>query len=141
MNFSLTIGKLAQQSGLSVDTLRYYERIGLLPGVERVNRQRRYSTDHLQRLHFIRRAQSMDFSLQEIGQLLQLRESPEESRSEVRELAKEKLSAITARLETLQKLHGELSQLVECCQSSGPGPCPIIKNLETDPRTESEHEH
>jgi DNA-binding transcriptional MerR regulator len=125
-----TIGALGKETGHSADTLRYYEKIGLLQAVARINGQRRYSERHLEQLRFIRRAQAMDFSLSEIAQLLKLRLDPVGSRNEVRELAEEKLQAITQRIDALTALQQELSGLIGECRDSGPGACPIIKGLE-----------
>ena len=126
-----TIGAIGKQTGLSADTLRYYEKIGLLSGISRSGGQRRYQRQHLDQLQFIRRAQAMDFSLAEIAQLLKLRSDPVASRSEVRELAEDKLDAINRRISTLRKLQKELQGLVDECQHGPPGACPIIKGLET----------
>ncbi|MES9935200.1 MAG: heavy metal-responsive transcriptional regulator [Sedimenticola sp.] len=133
-----TIGRLREQTGLSVDTLRYYEKIGLVRDVPRINGQRRYTQHHLEQLLFIRRAQAMDFSLAEIAQLLKLRLDPVSSRNEARELAEEKLNQISQRIEALTALQHELGELVSECRNSGPGACPIIKGLE---RSGDECEH
>lgn len=125
-----TIGSVGEQTGLSADTLRYYEKIGLLSDIVRIGGQRRYRQQHLDQLLFIRRAQAMDFSLAEIAQLLKLRMDPVSSRAEVRSLAEDKLIAITQRIKTLRKLQKELQGLVDACHQSGPGACPIIKGLE-----------
>lgn len=130
MKEQFTIGQVAKKTGITIDTLRYYERIGLLPGVERTNRQRRFNVSHIQRIQFIQRAQNMDFSLKEIGQLLMFRQSPEASRTEVREMASEKLKEIQARLEVLLTLQQELTELVDECRNSASGPCPIIQSLD-----------
>ena len=127
---SYTIGAIGKQTGLSADTLRYYEKIGLISDIPRSGGQRRYRRQHLEQLLFIQRAQAMDFSLAEIAQLLKLRLDPVTSRSEVRELAEEKLLAINERMRTLRKLQKELKSLVDECQHGGPGACPIIKGLE-----------
>lgn len=125
-----TIGSISDIIGLSPDTLRYYEKLGLLTDVHRSGGQRRYTQQHVDDLQFIRRAQSMDFRLNEIAQLLKLRSSPIKSRTEVRALAEEKLSAINHRIKTLRKLQKELQGLVDQCHQQGPGACPIIKGLE-----------
>ena len=130
MKDQYTIGQVAERTGLSIDTLRYYERIGLLPGVERSNGQRRFNESHIQRIQFIQRAQNMDFSLKEIGQLLMFRESAEASKIEVREMASEKLKEIQERLEVLLTLQRELTELVDECRNSDSGPCPIIQSLD-----------
>lgn len=124
-----SIGQVSDVTGVSVDALRYYERIGLLPGVRRNGGgQRRYADSDLARLRFIRRAQSMDFTLDEIGLLLQLRDSPGDIREEVRGLTEQKLEAIDARIRELTQLRGELASLVEQCRASD-GCCPIIQHM------------
>jgi DNA-binding transcriptional MerR regulator len=126
---SLSIGAVSAETGLTADTLRYYERIGLLPRVSRnAGGQRRYSDSDLGRLRFIRRAQSMDFSLEEIGGLLQLREQPGDIRSEVRSMTEHKLRAIESRIRELVQLRDELTGLVEQCRASE-GCCPIIEHM------------
>ena len=125
-----SIGSLGKQTGLTADTLRYYEKIGLLHDIPRTGGQRRYTQQHLDQLNFIRRAQAMDFSLAEIAQLLELRVDSVTSRTEVRQLAEEKLVAINERIKALKKLQKELKGLVDECHHSGPGACPIIKGLE-----------
>ena len=125
-----SIGAIGDQTGLTADTLRYYEKIGLLTDIQRTGGQRRYSQCHLDLLQFIRRAQAMDFSLSEIGELVNLRKDPVGSRAEVRALAEDKLAAITQRIRALRSLQKELKTLVDECHSSGPGACPIIKGLE-----------
>ncbi len=124
-----TIGTLGRATGTSADTLRYYEKIGLLQDIARQGGQRRYSQQHLDQLRFIKRAQAMDFSLAEIAELLKLRLDPVSSREEVRELATEKLEAINERLRTLRKLQKELKGMIDECQHGEPGACPIIKGL------------
>ncbi|MCW8963052.1 MAG: heavy metal-responsive transcriptional regulator [Gammaproteobacteria bacterium] len=125
-----TIGSLGKHTGLTADTLRYYEKIGLLSDIPRSGGQRRYTSQHLEQLKFIRRAQAMDFTLAEIAQLLKLRVDPVGSRAEVRQLAEEKLHIINQRIKTLRNLHKELKGLVDECHHAGPGACPIIKGLE-----------
>ena len=126
---ALSIGDVSEHTGLSADTLRYYERIGLLPSVQRnAGGQRRYSDNDLGRLRFIRRAQSMDFSLDEISGLLQLREQPGDVRSEVRGMTEQKLRAIETRIRELVQLRDELAGLVEQCRASE-GCCPIIEHM------------
>lgn len=125
----LSIGEVSAHTGLTPDTLRYYERLGLLPAVSRnTGGQRRYSDTDLGRLRFIRRAQSMDFSLEEIAGLLQLRDQPGDVREEVRGMTEQKLKAIEARIGELTLLRDELSNLVEQCQASD-GCCPIIQHM------------
>ena len=126
----LSIRQAARETGLSNDTLRYYERIGLLGRVARNDGgQRRYSDTDIARLRFVKRAQAMDFSLEEIGQLLDLRDRRGDSRADVRGMAERKLKAIKQRIESLSLLHDELSQLICECRSSTDD-CPIIAHMD-----------
>ena len=126
------IGELAEASGLSRDTLRYYERLGLLQQVGRDPGGRRvYGERHLSALHFIRRAQSMGFSLEEIGKLLQFREDPTTARSDVRELMQQKLKLVEQQLQELQLLRNEMVLLLNLCGCvSDSDACPILDSLE-----------
>jgi DNA-binding transcriptional MerR regulator len=133
----MSIGEIAAQTGLSHDTLRYYERIGLLGSVQRNSGgQRRYGSRELARLRFVKRAQAMDFSLDEIAQLLLLREQPGDVRSDVRSMTETKLAAIGQRIETLSRLRDELAELVNQCRASA-GACPIIARIDDSQETRS----
>lgn len=127
----LAIGEASERCGVSPDTLRYYERIGLLPGVARnAGGQRRYSAADLARLGFVRRAQAMDFSLDEIAQLLELREREGDVRADVRAMTETKLAAIEQRITALTRLRDELAELVRACRESERA-CPIIARIDT----------
>mgnify|MGYP002620975450 CR=1 FL=1 len=127
-----TIGEAARQLEISVDTLRYYEKIGLLPKVSRAESGiRQYSDKDLSRLKFIKRAQQMNFTLAEIGDLLKMRENPRHARDEVRQLTVEKLKEVEIRLSELDTLRKELSLLVNLCAASDGG-CPIIDRIDED---------
>ncbi|MEN8260987.1 MAG: heavy metal-responsive transcriptional regulator [Pseudomonadota bacterium] len=127
---SYRIGKVSQMLDLSVDTLRYYEKIGLLPPVARAaSRVRFYSDKDIAILKFIRRAQKMNFTLTEIGQLLSMREDPQHARDDVRKLTRRKLSEIEAHMEELDSLRKELKLLLDRCNSAQRG-CPIIENID-----------
>jgi DNA-binding transcriptional MerR regulator len=124
------IGDISKQLGLSADTLRYYEKIKLLPTVNRTaSGIRIYSDKDISRLRFIQRAQKMNFSLAEIGSLLQMREDPQHARAEVRELSHRKLAEIEIHLQDLTTLRNELTLLVNLCTGSEDG-CPIIEGIE-----------
>jgi len=130
MMSSYPIGQVARQLALSVDTLRYYEKIGLLPKVNRTaSGIRAYSDKDISRLKFIQRAQKMNFSLAEIKDLLQMREDPQNARTEVRALTRKKLVEIEDHLEELTTLHNELALLTNLCATSENG-CPIIEEIE-----------
>ena len=125
------IGAISKRIGLSVDTLRYYEKIGLLPRVHRTaSGIRSYCDKDISRLKFIQRSQKMDFTLAEIGKLLQMREDPQHARREVHELTIKKLVEIESYLQDLSKLRDELRQLTKLCASSEKG-CPIIEDIES----------
>ncbi len=127
----LSIRQAGRETGLSPDTLRYYERIGLLGPVARNNGgQRRYTKQDIARLRFVRRAQAMDFSLEEIGQLLALRDQPGDVRADVRRLTETRLAAIEQRIDSLIRLRDELTQLVSVCRTSN-GDCPIIARMDS----------
>ena len=124
------IGEVTRLTGLSADTLRYYERIGLLPPVARnAGGVRIYDERDLSRLRFIQRAQKMNFRLEEIGMLLKMRTDPRHAREEVRELTARKLAEVERSLEALNLLRNELTLLLNLCRGSKDG-CPIIEKLD-----------
>ncbi|HEB81891.1 MAG TPA: heavy metal-responsive transcriptional regulator [Gammaproteobacteria bacterium] len=124
------ISDVTQQTGLSADTLRYYEKIGLLKKVQRnASGIRLYNDADLSRLRFIQRAKLMNFSLEEIAQLLQMRENPAKVKNSVRELTQKKLEEVEQNLKTLTTLRNELTLLVNLCTGSEEG-CPIIESID-----------
>lgn len=124
------ISDVSKLLDMSADTLRYYEKIGLIPKVQRSGGGvRLYSEADLSRLRFIRRAQTMNFSLAEIGDLLNMREDPQHARDEVRELTRGKLAAVEQQLTELDTLRRELQLLVNLCTGSEEG-CPIIDGID-----------
>ncbi|WP_018405226.1 heavy metal-responsive transcriptional regulator [Marinobacter gelidimuriae] len=123
------IGETTRRTGLSVDTLRYYEKIQLMPRIARdPGGRRRYDERDLSQLRFIQRAQRCNFSLTEIGELLKLRRAPETPRPQVQQLTEQKLKQIKARLDDLKRLQYELELLLNLCRSTDKG-CPIIESL------------
>lgn len=128
----LGIGEVAALLGLNVDTLRYYEKLGLLARPPRTaGGRRRYGARELSRLRFILRARQMRFTLAEIGQLLALRDDPQRVRDGVRALAAGKLDEVEARLADLTLLRNELRLLLNLCRGSRNG-CPIIAAMDDD---------
>lgn len=128
------IGAITARLGLSADTLRYYEKIGLLPRVARDGGgMRLYNDKDMSRLRFIQRAQKMDFTLAEIADLLKMREDPQRARKGVRKLTATKLEEVQARLKEITTLRNELRLLLNLCQASADG-CPIIENIDQQPR-------
>lgn len=124
------IGDVTEKLGLSADTLRYYEKIGLLPKVGRNGAGvRLYNDKDLSRLKFIQRAQKMDFTLAEIGTLLKMREAPQSARKSVRELTARKLAEVETHLKELQTLRDELRLLLNLCDGSRKS-CGILKEMD-----------
>ncbi len=129
---SQRIGDVAQLLGMSTDTLRYYEKINLLPAVNRTpSGIRLYYKKDLSRLRFIQRAQKMNFSLAEIGDLLKMREDPQHARDEVRRLTASKMQEVEEHLGELTSLRNEMQLLLNLCRGSKDG-CPIIEEIDAD---------
>ena len=125
---SLTIGKLAAAGGVGVETVRYYQRRGLLGTPTRFDGIRRYGSDDLRRLRFIRQAQAAGFTLAEIRELLDLDASDDRTRA--RELAKERVKALDAKITDLEQARDALKRLARECGSGSPGPCPILTSFD-----------
>jgi len=124
------IGEVSGLLGISADTLRYYEKIGLLPPVQRTaSGMRRYLPKDISNLRFIQRAKTMNFSLDEISRLLSMRQDPQNARSEVRQLTYAKLTEIESHLRDLSILKNELTLLVNLCRSTDDG-CPILEDIQ-----------
>jgi len=124
------IKEVTEQTGFTADTLRYYEKIELLPKVQRTAAGvREYTTKDISRLYFIRRAQKMDFTLAEIKDLLIMRENPQKARKTIRSLTRQKLQEVEEHLKELATLRNELTLLVNLCSASENG-CPIIEFLD-----------
>lgn len=129
----LTIGKIARRSGAAVDTIRYYEREGLLEKPARTAAgYRHYNTDTVARLRFIRQAKELGFSLAEIKELLSLRMQPDTTCADIRKRAREKIAAVDRKIADLQRIRQALGRLAAACKGMGPtSECPILEALET----------
>lgn len=125
---SLTIGKLAAAGGVGVETIRFYQRRGLLETPTRGNGIRRYGSDDVRRLRFIKQAQSAGFTLDEIKELLDLDSSDDRSRAH--ELAKARVKSLNARIAELKSARDALQQLARQCGSGDAGPCPILTSFD-----------
>ena len=126
----MRIGEAVAALGISADTLRYYEKIKLMPRVQRNGAGVRfYSDKDLSRLRFIKRAQKMGFSLDDIAQLLGFRENPQKAKPKVRELAHHKLTEIEDHLSELGTLRDELRLLTNLC-GVNPDGCPILDKMD-----------
>lgn len=128
----LTIGRLADEAGVNVETIRYYQRRGLMAEPEKPgNGQRRYPPAVIKRVRFIKRAQVLGFTLLEIGSLLELDEA--HACTETRELAAHKLQVIEAKLADLKAMRKALTALLRQCDTgTGKDRCPIIHALAAD---------
>jgi len=130
----MTIAKLAREGGVGVETVRYYQRRGLLLEPDRPRNAglgggvRRYGVDDVRRLRFIRSAKLAGFTLEQIGDLLALDSTDDRARAQ--EMARERLSALEARITELRTAHAALSRLADECASGHAGPCPILSAFE-----------
>lgn len=131
----MRIGHLAGKAGVAVDTVRYYERQGLLPEpARRPSGYRDYGDSELQQLRFVRRCKALGFTLEETRELLRLNADPAADRSEVRALTERRLADVDTKLRELQLLRASLAALANSCSGAGPrGSCPILLNLAVDP--------
>ncbi len=129
---TLTIGQLAEKARVNVETVRYYERRGLIAQPpRRVSGYRQYSWDAVERIYFIKRAQELGFSLKEISELLTLRVDSDTTCDDVRDRAEVKITEIEEKIRDLQEMKKALTKLVAACSGRGPtGECPILEALE-----------
>jgi MerR family transcriptional regulator, mercuric resistance operon regulatory protein len=125
---SLTIAKLAAAGGVGVETIRYYQRRGLLETPTRGEGIRRYGSDDMRRLRFIKQAQAAGFTLEQIKELLDL--DAGEDRSRARELADARVKALDEKIAELERARNALRRLARECGSGGAGPCPILTSFE-----------
>ena len=131
------IGDVARELGVSAHTLRYYEKIRLLSVAKDSSGQREYDADTIQRLKFIKRAQRMQFSLEEIKQLIALDESTAMPKPEMQSIVTDKLQQIDDNLRDLQLLKKDLSVLLNACQSSQKNEkCPILEEMKNHAKTD-----
>jgi MerR family transcriptional regulator, mercuric resistance operon regulatory protein len=137
-NNTIRIGRAARQVGLSIDTIRFYERRSLLPRVPRTaGRFRLYSTDDIARLTFIRQMQGLGFSLQEIRQLLDLRGLDTQNCREVRDILRLKLDQVRGKVDELKKLERTLIVDLRKCdrelkerRARTPKACPVLRGAD-----------
>jgi DNA-binding transcriptional MerR regulator len=135
----MKIGALARRTGTNAPTVRYYEEIGLLPRASRAEgRQRQYGDDDIRRLVFIRRCREFGFGIENVRTLLALGRDRRRSCLEARDLAREHLLAVRAKLKELKALERSVAAFVERCElacAGGPGPdCTILGDLASPPR-------
>jgi MerR family mercuric resistance operon transcriptional regulator len=127
----MTIGKLAKHAGVNVETIRYYQRRGLLYEPDKpLGGYRRYPADMVKRVRFIKRAQALGFTLEEVTGLLRL--DAAQACAETRELAVHKLELIERKLADLAAMREGLAALMAKCDTGGSSACPIIQVLNHD---------
>jgi MerR family mercuric resistance operon transcriptional regulator len=127
----LTIAGLARAAAVGVETVRYYQRRGLLPTPARAGGPggiRRYDAQDVRRLRFIRSAQAAGFTLEQIGELLAL--DATDDRARVRALAGERLAALDAQIAALDTARASLRRLAQECSGGSAGPCPILTSFD-----------
>lgn len=136
----LTIGGLSQQADVHIETIRYYERRGLLPAPPRTEAgYRQYDAESVTRLHFIKEAQALGFTLEEIQGLLALRVDKETTCEDVRRRAEHKVADIEAKISALQQMHSALQEMIAACAQGGPsGECPLLETLERNAQERKE---
>ena len=131
----MQIGQLAQAAGVAVDTVRYYEKQGLLPAPPRRGAYRAYAREDVQRLRFIRRAKALGFTLEEIAGLLQLSAHRNDDMGAVRQAAQARLDEIDRRIAELERVRAGLRQVLEACHGHGAlADCPILASLAAEER-------
>lgn len=133
----LTIGQVAHRSGIGIETVRFYERKGLLAKPARtLSGYRQFDEEIIARLQFIQRAKELGFTLKEIGELLALRVEPGTSCAEVKQRAEAKIADIEAKIESLRRMKRALLNLTAQCVGRGPASrCPILETLDTREKT------
>ncbi|TXC68002.1 MerR family transcriptional regulator [Sphingomonas ginsenosidivorax] len=132
----MTIAGLAREGDVGVETIRYYQRRRLLETPDRPNNSgsgggiRRYGSEDVRRLRFIRSAQGAGFTLEEIGELLEL--DATDDRVRARELANKRVAALDAKIDELKRVRSSLHRLARECGAGSEGPCPILTAFEPD---------
>lgn len=129
---TIAIGKLAQRTGCNIETIRYYERIGLLPVPDRKGRFRRYGKADVRLLAFVRRARELGFTLDEVRALLRLSARNGDTCGEVRVIAAAHLADVRAKIADLRAMEGVLADAVQQCDAGETPGCPLIDVLASD---------
>ena len=129
---SIQIGELSRRTGCNIETIRYYERIGLLPAPPRRGRYRRYVKEDVLRLSFVRRARELGFTLAEVRALLDLALGGQAVCAEVRDLAAVHLKDVRGRISDLKRMERVLADAVRECDAGHDMGCPLIETLYAD---------
>ncbi len=126
---AIAIGELSRRTGCNIETIRYYERIGMMPAPPRRGRYRSYDSGHVARLGFVRRARELGFTLEHIRALLDLAASDEAPCAEVRDLAAAHLKDVKSRIADLRRMERALADSVRACDQGHDQGCPLIDTL------------
>jgi MerR family mercuric resistance operon transcriptional regulator len=126
---TIPIGALSRQTGCNIETIRYYERIGLMPEPPRRGRYRSYGPEDVGRLGFVRRARELGFTLDEVRALLGLAASGQASCAEARDLASAHLKDVRSRIADLRRMERVLAETVRACDAGDEACCPLIATL------------
>jgi MerR family mercuric resistance operon transcriptional regulator len=123
----LPIGRLSERTGVNIETIRYYERVGLLPAPPRsAGRHRLYNETQVQRLSFIRRSRELGFSLNDIRTLLTLADNGDVACFDTKELTLRHLANVRGKIASLRKLARALTAMTDACQPGSQRSCPIL---------------
>lgn len=134
----MNIGTVARKSGLPAKTIRYYEHIGLItPASRRPNGYRTYSLVDMRTLHFIKRARSLGFSIEEVCDLLDLWRNTRRSSADVKALATRHLEVLDRKIEELQTMRKTLADLIKRCRGDARPECPILEDIEDGDRNKT----
>ncbi|GAA6162224.1 MULTISPECIES: Cu(I)-responsive transcriptional regulator [Ruegeria] len=125
----MNIGDVAERSGLPAKTIRYYEDIGFIKPRRSLNGYRHFDEKELHKLAFIGRARSLGFTIEDCRSLLALYEDKERASADVKDIAKQNLKEIDAKIADLKAMHATLSHLIDECAGDHRPDCPILKNL------------
>lgn len=137
----LTIGALARRAGTKVQTIRYYEQIGLMPEPNRTDGgQRRYSGAAFDRLAFIRHSRQLGFSLEAVRELLDLADDPDQPCAEADSIAQRQLKQVERRIARLEALRAELQRMIQDCSGGKLSDCRVIEVLRDHSECLTDHE-
>ena len=130
----MNIGKAAARSGLQPTTIRYYEQIGLITSRRLENGYRDYESTDVDKLRFLHQARNLGFDIEDCRKLLDLYSDPNRASADVKDLAKQHLSAVNQKITELKAMRASLSKMIEACKGDQYPDCPIIETLAEEPR-------
>ena len=126
----MLIGEISTRTGVNIETIRYYERIGLIPAPPRKNGRRCiYDESHVRRLRFVRRSRGLGFALDDIRTLLALADRGEQACSETKEMTVRHLADVRGKIASLRKLERALREMTDACRPGRQSSCPILDAL------------